>query len=140
MVYIYLNIYASIVKEIQISLFIYVHRQSSLAMCLCTHIAKPGHHTVPGQAAQEAVYKYTVHIFANQLTSALLELNSGRRGRLTAEIFSCPNLHQTELPRPIPRKSVESDHRCTSRIYFDNAGDNVTLTMYNVTLTSQKPC
>ena len=41
-----------------------------------------------------------------------------------------------ELPRPIPRNSVESDHGCTSRIYFDN----VTLTLYNVTLTSQKPC
>ena len=32
-----------------------------------------------------------------------------------------------------PRKSVESDHGCTSKIYFDNAGDNVTP-------TSQKPC
>ena len=32
---------------------------------------------------------------------------------------------QLELPRPIPRNSVESDHGCTSRIYFDNAGDNV---------------
>ena len=40
---------------------------------------------------------------------------------------------QSELPRPIPRNSVESDHGCTSSIYFDNAGDNVTL-------TSQKPC
>ena len=36
--------------------------------------------------------------------------------------------------------SVESEHGCTSRIYFDNAGDNVTLTLYNVTLTSQKTC
>ena len=32
-----------------------------------------------------------------------------------------------------PRKSVESDHGCTSKIYFDNAADNVTP-------TSQKPC
>ena len=34
---------------------------------------------------------------------------------------------QSELPRPIPRNFVESDHgcTCTSRIYFDNAGDNV---------------
>ena len=47
---------------------------------------------------------------------------------------------QSELPRPIPRNSVESDHGCTSRIYFDKAGDNVTLTLYNVTITSQKPC
>ena len=37
-------------------------------------------------------------------------------------------------------KSVESDHGCTSRIYFDNAGDNLTPTLYNVTLTSQKSC
>ena len=50
------------------------------------------------------------------------------------------NLMKLELPRPIPRNSVELDHGCTSRIYFDNAGENVTLTLYNVTLTSQKPC
>ena len=47
---------------------------------------------------------------------------------------------QSELPQPIPRNSVESDNGCTSRIYFDNADDNVMLTLYNVTLTSQKPC
>ena len=40
---------------------------------------------------------------------------------------------QSELPRPIP---WESDLGCTSRINFDN----VTLTLHNVTLTSQKPC
>ena len=45
-----------------------------------------------------------------------------------------------EMPRPIPRNSVESDRECTSRIYFNNAGGKVTLTLYNVTLTSQKPC
>ena len=49
-------------------------------------------------------------------------------------------LSQSELPRPIPRISMESDHGCTSRIYFDNAGDNVTMRLYNVTVTSQKPC
>ena len=48
--------------------------------------------------------------------------------------------NQPELPWPIPRNSMESDQGCTSRIYFDNAGDNVTLTLYNVTLTSQKLC
>ena len=32
--------------------------------------------------------------------------------------------------------SVESDLGCTSRIYFDN----VTMTLHNVTLTSQTPC
>ena len=47
---------------------------------------------------------------------------------------------QSELPRPIPHNSVESDHGCTSGIYFDNAGDNLTLTINTVTLTSQKPC
>ena len=31
-------------------------------------------------------------------------------------------------------------HGCILRIYFDNKGDNVTLTLYNVTLTPQKPC
>ena len=57
------------------------------------------------------------------------------------------SLYYSELPLPIPQNSVESDHGCTSRVYFDNAGDNVTLTLYNVTLTlynvtltSQKPC
>ena len=48
--------------------------------------------------------------------------------------------HPADLPRSIPRNSVESDHGCTSRIYFVSAGDNVTLTLYNVTLASQKPC
>ena len=28
----------------------------------------------------------------------------------------------------------------SSRIYFDNVDDNMMLTLYNVTLTSQKPC
>ena len=32
---------------------------------------------------------------------------------------------QSELPPPILQNSVESDHGCTLRIYFDNAGDNV---------------
>ena len=60
---IYLSMYASIVKEIQINLCIYVHSQSSLAMRLCIHVAKPGHYTGHGQASEEAVYKYTVHIY-----------------------------------------------------------------------------
>ena len=47
---------------------------------------------------------------------------------------------QTELPRLISRNSLESDHGCASRIYFDNAGDNETQTLYNMTLTSRKPC
>ena len=36
---------------------------------------------------------------------------------------------QSEPPRPIPRNSVESNHGCISKIYFDNADDNVTLTL-----------
>ena len=32
--------------------------------------------------------------------------------------------------------SMESDLGCTSRVYFDN----VTLTLHNMTRTSQKPC
>ena len=47
---------------------------------------------------------------------------------------------QSEISQSIPRNSVESDNGCTSKIYFDNAGDNVTLTLYNATLTLQKPC
>ena len=43
---------------------------------------------------------------------------------------------QSELSLPITWNSVESDLRCTSRIYFEN----VTLTLHNLTLTSQKPC
>ena len=54
------------------------------------------------------------------------------KNRTALEAFGGNN-RQSELPRPIPRNSVESDHGCTSRIYFDNVGDNVTL-------TSQKPC
>ena len=64
-----------------------------------------------------------------------------------AAYFVCMNsefrvlvLYQSELPRPIPRNSMESDQGCTSRIYFDNVGDNVTLTLYNVMLATQKPC
>ena len=61
---------------------------------------------------------------------------------LTIFMFSLGghNHCQSELPQSIPRNSVGSDHGCTSRIYFDNANDNVMLTLYNVTLTSQKPC
>ena len=48
--------------------------------------------------------------------------------------------YQSELPWPILPNSVESDHGSTSRIYFDNTGDKVTLTLYNVALMSWKPC
>ena len=47
---------------------------------------------------------------------------------------------QSELPRPITQNSVEWDHRCTLKNFFNNGGDSLTLTLYNVTLMSQKPC
>ena len=50
------------------------------------------------------------------------------------------SMSQSEMPRPIPRNSVESDLGCLSRIYVDNAGDNVMLMLHNVTLASQKRC
>ena len=50
------------------------------------------------------------------------------------------SIYEWELPRPIPQNSVEPDHGCKSGIYFDNACDNVTLTLNNLTQTSQKPC
>ena len=34
---------------------------------------------------------------------------------------------QSGLPRQIPRNTMESDHGCTSWIYFNNVGDNVML-------------
>ena len=79
--------------------------------------------------------------------------------RYYEQLFNCvkyfvptPSLHilmytisvqfarQSDLPWSIPRNLVESDLRCTSRIYFDDVADNVTMTLHNVTLTSQKPC
>ena len=48
-------------------------------------------------------------------------------------VESIMNEHQTttqsEVLRPIPRNSVESDLGSTSRLFFENAGDNVTLTL-----------
>ena len=43
---------------------------------------------------------------------------------------------QSELSQLIPWNSIESDLGCTSRINFDS----VTLKLYDVTLTSHKPC
>ena len=40
---------------------------------------------------------------------------------------------KSELPRPIPCNQTSNEHR---GVYFDS----VTLTSYNVMLTSQKPC
>ena len=47
------------------------------------------------------------------------------------------NTNRKCLGRPIPRNSMESDHRCTSRIYFDNAEDNVALSGVTETMLTQ---
>ena len=47
---------------------------------------------------------------------------------------------QSELPRPMPRRSIESYLGCTSRIYFENRDENVRLTLHNATLISKKTC
>ena len=64
-----------------------------------------------------------------------ITLNEMKKNEKERGIFV--RVYQSELSRP---NSVESDHGCTMRIYFDNTGENVMLTWYNVTLTSQKPC
>ena len=61
--------------------------------------------------------------------------NSG--GIRVNPVNCCSHLSlQSELPRTTPWNSVESHLGCTLRIYVDN----VTLTLHNLTLTSQKPC
>ena len=63
--------------------------------------------------------------------------------KMIAQLEKAPRTtrqNATGTASAIARNSVESDHGCISRIYFDNAGDNVTLTLYTVTLMSQKPC
>ena len=42
-------------------------------------------------------------------------------------LFTAQLMNQSELPRPIPRNSVELDHGCTSRIYFDHGADVIRL-------------
>ena len=57
----------------------------------------------------------------------------------TRKSFHCDHVilrWQSEPSGPIIWNSVESDPGCTSRLYFEN----VTLTLHNVTLASQKPC
>ena len=44
------------------------------------------------------------------------------------------NPSQSLLPQPTPRNSMVSDHGCTSNICFDNVGDKVKLTLYNMLL------
>ena len=50
--------------------------------------------------------------------------DSTLRSTKRSEYGKRKDIHQSE-PQPNPRNSVESDHGCTSRIFFDNAGDNV---------------
>ena len=81
--------------------------------------------------------KEEIAMYEAQLTAQLEETKVAKEALMEAHM-------EIEVrDRPI----MESDHGCTSRIYFDYAADNVTLTIYNVmlmlfngTLTSQKPC
>ena len=83
------------------------------------------HHTPPrGRGTQ----RQQLHGSKNKIKLKQPVLSSQNR-------VSC----QSKLPRPFLRNSVESDHVCTSRINFDHADDDVTLTLYNVTRTSLKP-
>ena len=60
--------------------------------------------------------------------------NNKKQQQLIMRRFKRPICsYQSELPRPIPWNQTSY---VTSRIYFDN----VTLTLHNVTLASQKPC
>ena len=56
----------------------------------------------------------------NDLASVCIYDGSPEPSLLDNVILSCAGhfINQSELPRPIPRNSVESDHECTSRIYF----------------------
>ena len=71
-----------------------------------------------------------------ELHSEFLSLTGGCTGLSESATLLLITSLQSEFPRPIPWNSVESDLGCTSRIYFDN----VTLTLHNLTLASQKPC
>ena len=58
-----------------------------------------------------------VHVLNLHIRRAWLPSNSHTRSIIYLMIA------QSELPRPILRNSMELDYGCTSRIYFDNAGD-----------------
>ena len=87
-------------------------------------------------------------VLSNLLNSLQKMMKSlAKASHIFLELVIHELLCQSELPRPIPRNFMELDHICTSRIYFDNVGDNVMLKLYNVTLTlcnvmltSQKSC
>ena len=87
----------------------------------------------------KSVYFYGHCNAVLSVLSSFAIISLKKRG-LFALLWLCSYCRQSELPWPIPQNSVESDHECTSRIYFDNTGDSMTLSLYNVTLTSQKPC
>ena len=50
-----------------------------------------------------------------------LPVYAGTLGNMTSGMYgsTARTYSQSELPRPIPRNSVESDHGYTSKIYFD---------------------
>ena len=66
------------------------------------------------------------------------DLNENSVGQRSTKSYA--SAEQSELPLSIPRNSVKSDDGGTSRIYLDNAGDNMTQTLYYMMLTSRKPC
>ena len=52
-----------------------------------------------------------------------------------------PYVNQSELPLCQFLEILWNQTKdILSRTYFENVGDNMMLTLYNVTLTSQKPC
>ena len=73
---------------------------------------------------KENIYNFTLNnLYANLKNDLTYLLQVPESNGLAYSLVRT----QSELPRAIPRNSLESDHGCTSRIYFDNAGVNVTL-------------
>ena len=94
---------------------------------------------IPGQACQSGKPVLRAHIFACKSQQSFLN-QLGDKIWCEWSYLKLINRYTTScFPiRTASVNSVESDHRFTSRIYLDNADDNVMLTLYNVTLTSQK--
>ena len=74
---------------------------------------------------------------------SFLVLQSSWRGRirnswLIVFFMSCDVPHNAVSIGTASANSTKSDNGCTSRIYFDNVGNNMTPTSYNVTVTSWK--
>ena len=80
------------------------------------------------------IYKIHVTILIHMVTKLNKTLRTTQKTR-TKHILILSDTH-TLSSGTASAYSVELDLGCTSSIYFDN----VTLTLHNVTLTSQKPC